>query len=154
MKNMEATLLDLKRRLLNYCREGEYIGTFNVQVGANKKIDFLSYEIGDKWRAFNIRLNKTEFQSRIRTPYVADLNYYIFTGRALYNSVKKNIPAKYGILIPSGKDTLECLKKPTLITETERQYKDKALFQGLIRALGRNEEKFRKICDLTSEGWC
>lgn len=131
---------DLKRRLYNY--NADKYGCANVDIlGTRKTAHYLSYDKSEVWRAYEIRVNKTNFREKRYPTFVGDLNYYVLP-RCVFRQVEREIPDNIGVLVPSGGDTLESVKMPRSI---EKPVEERTLFNSLIKALAKSSDRYFQI---------
>lgn len=116
-------------------------GCFEVTIGfnGNERVDYMTYDTKGIWRCYEIKVSKSDFNSKAKKSFVGHYNYYVMTSE-LYNNVKNEIPNHIGVYIGDW-----CKKKPK---KQELQVDEQILKDSMIRSLSREYDKFKKTCDI------
>lgn len=130
MKTRET--LDIEKKLyVNTIKRGIY-GAFEVTFG-RERVDFLTVDRKGIWRAYEIKVTKSDFHSKAAKSFIGNYNYYVMPDW-LYKEVKEEIPDHVGVT--NGK---WCLKKPKKVPLSLPVEK---LYINLVCALNREADKY------------
>ena len=111
---------------------------------ANERVDLLSYDTRGNWRFYELKISKSDFNSKCKHTFLGDLNYYVMP-LSLYESVKDNIPSDIGVYVAEKatyKDEYfcRCIKKAK---RREMTIDREKLMFAFMQALSREHEKYR-----------
>ena len=130
MKTPET--LEIEKKLYaNTVMRGVY-GAFEVTFD-RERVDYITVDRKGIWRAYEVKVTKSDFHSKAAKSFVGNFNYYVMP-EWLYEEVKDEIPEHIGVTTGSW-----CLKKPkrvplSLPVET--------LYINLVCALNREADKY------------
>ncbi|MCL5071911.1 MAG: hypothetical protein M1308_13610 [Actinobacteria bacterium] len=118
-------------------KAGGIFGCFEVTIGfwGDERVDYMTYDTKGIWRCYEIKVSKSDFQSKAKKTFVGHYNYFVMP-MDLYNQVKAEIPAHIGIY--AGENCIKKAKKQQLIID------EQILKDSMIRSLYREAEKLIK----------
>ena len=107
----------------------------------NERVDLLTYETKGIWRFYELKVSKSDFNSKCKLSWYGHFNYYILP-LELYNQVKDQIPKGIGVYVANDSGTFWCIKKPK---RRELQIDHDLLMLSFMQGLSREYAKYRKI---------
>ena len=144
-KIMEKELYKALQKLGTYiCFEvampREYRGT-----GAKERVDCLSYDTKGDWRFYELKLTKSDFNSKCKHTFLGHLNYYVMP-YDLWLNLKNQIPKEIGVYTiseyESGKFYCTCQKKAK---RQELRVNEEHLKFNFMQALYREYQKYLTV---------
>lgn len=143
------TTKDIENIAYNYLWKKGWYGVFEVAVPRaiinkyhRERVDFLTYETSGVYRAYEIKISKSDFYSGCAWSWIGNYNYFIMP-YDLYCEVKNDIPEGIGVwVVREYSKNMECIKRPKrrdLICSHED------MMFALMQAMSREYKKYRKI---------
>ena len=107
---------------------------FEVTIGwfGNERVDYLTYDTKGIFRCYEIKVSKSDFNSKAKKTFVGHYNYYVMP-KSLYDEVKDVIPVHVGVYCDKT-----CVKKAK---KQEPTVGIDILKDSLLRSLSREVEK-------------
>lgn len=102
-----------------------------------ERVDFLTVDRQGIWRAYEIKVSKSDFYSPAAKSFVGNYNYYVMP-EWLYCEVKMDIPKHIGVLVEDVQGTLKSIKQAK---KTDLCLPTQELYISLICSLSRNNER-------------
>lgn len=129
--------LQLERDIWEVTHKRGVFGCFEVTIGwyGEERVDYLTYDTNGVWRCYEIKISKSDFNSKNHNTFIGNYNYYVMTPE-LYTEVKNEIPGHIGVYIGSS-----CKIKSK---RQELSIDEQVLKDSLIRCLSREAEKVIK----------
>jgi hypothetical protein len=120
------------------CKQGTF-GCFEVTIGffGDQRVDYMTYDTKGIWRCYEIKISKSDFNSKAHNTFVGHFNYYVMT-KELYEQVKNDIPKHIGVYIGGASYAATSYKKAK---RQELSIDEQTLKDSLIRSLCREAEK-------------
>ncbi len=133
MAKTELTL-ELEKKLYSNTSKQGVFGCFEVTIGwfGKERVDYITYDTKGIWRCYEIKVSKSDFNSKANKTFVGHFNYYVMPNE-LYEEVKDKIPKHIGV--HNGSYCIKNAKKQELAVD------EKILKDSLIRCLYRDAEK-------------
>jgi len=100
----------------------------------------MTYDTKGIWRCYEIKISKSDFNSKAHNTFVGNFNYYVIT-KELYEQIKDEIPKHIGVYI--GDWCVKRSRRQDLIVD------EQILKNSMIRSLSRETEKVIKSESLT-----
>lgn len=135
--------LALERALFNYT-SGQF-GCDEVTIGPAgcERVDYITWDFDGTWRCYEIKVSKADFHSKARKTFIGHLNYYVMP-KALYESVKADIPEHVGVLVPSGGIPDNPLISAKKAVRQPLKADEKTLIASLMRSLFRTYDQVKR----------
>jgi hypothetical protein len=113
---------------------------YEVTIGwyGKERVDYLTYDTKGIWRFYEIKVSKSDFNSKAHNTFLGHFNYYVMP-MELYDEVKDEIPSDIGVYVTWG-----CKKKAK---KRELGVDEQILKDSMIRSLYREAEKLIKSSD-------
>lgn len=116
-------------------------GTFRcleVTIGINgtERVDFLTWDTKGAWKAYEIKVTKSDFHSKCANSFVGNYNYYAMPA-ALYEQVQDEIPAHIGVVC----DGCGVVKHAHRV---ETSVPHDVLMTSLMRSMCRSHEEYQR----------
>ena len=130
----------LEKEIWQATRKQGVFGCFEVTIGwfGSERVDYITYDTKGIWRCYEIKVSKSDFNSKSKVTFVGHFNYYVMP-QELYEQVKNEIPEHVGVYINGY-----CAKKPK---RQKLGVEEKRLTKSLIRSLFREAEKLIRSGD-------
>ena len=128
--------IDLENRLVKFNKKQGIFGCLEVTIGwfGHERVDFITYDTNGIWKAYEIKVTKSDFYSKAHNSFIGQYNYYVMT-RELYEQVKKDIPSYVGVYVEGEKwRELTSIKKAL---KQNLKVDEQILKNSLIRSLHR-----------------
>lgn len=140
MGKTQETLILEKNILSKVYKQGVFC-CFEVTIGwfGKERVDFMTYDTKGIWRCYEVKVSKSDFNSKSKHTFIGHYNYYVMPS-SLYEKVKDRIPAHVGVWL-DGKILVKNPKKQPLMAD-EQTLKD-----SMIRSLSRDAMKLYKSKD-------
>lgn len=119
------------------------VGTY----GNNERVDLLTYETKGIWRFYELKVSKSDFNSKCKLSWYGDFNYYILP-YDLYPQVYDKIPKGIGVYIASDSGNFWCEVKPK---KQKLQLDHNKLMFSFMQSMSREYAKYRKILKYQDE---
>lgn len=137
------TTLDIEKALIKQTKKMRIFGCLEVTIGwyGKERVDYLTMDYKGIWRCYEIKVSKSDFNSKANKTFIGHLNYYVMP-KELYEQVKKDLPLHIGVKTVDKYGFIQCLKqakKQDVESKTE-----KLLCNSLIRCLCRDRDKLLK----------
>ncbi len=128
------TTIQLERDIWSATHKQGVFGCYEVTIGwfGKERVDYITYDTKGIWRCFEIKVSKSDFNSKAHNTFIGHFNYYVMT-KELYEQVKDEIPSHIGIY--TGATLIKRAKKQELKID------EQILKNSLIRSLYREVEK-------------
>lgn len=109
-------------------------GCFEVTIGfmGNERVDYITYDTKGIWRCYEIKVSKSDFNSKAKKTFLGHFNYYVMP-KELFEEVKEEIPSHIGVYC--GSSLVKKPKKQPLGVD------EQVLKDSMIRSLYREFEK-------------
>jgi len=143
--------LELEQKLYAHTRQSGYpYGAFEVTLSSTnwanrttyERVDFLTVDRQGIWRAYEIKVSKSDFYSPAAKSFVGNYNYYVMP-EWLYHEVKMNIPKYVGVFVEgSFPNSLISVKRAK---KTDLGLPAQELYISLICSLNRDADKYHSI---------
>lgn len=135
--------IELERNIYSTTSKQGTFGCFEVTIGFNGKerVDYMTYNTKGVWRCYEVKVSKSDFNSKAKKTFLGHYNYYVMT-KELYGIVKDQIPSHIGVYI--GNCSVKRAKKRRL------GISEQVLKDSMIRSLYREADKIIKS-DIPSE---
>lgn len=118
-------------------------GCFEVTIGFSTtkygRVDYMTMDTKGIFRCYEIKVSKSDFHSRAKKTFLGHFNYYVMPMK-LYQDVKNEIPKNIGV--HNGIYVVKNAQKQELGID------EQILKDSMIRSLSREQDKFRKTCDI------
>lgn len=127
--------LRLEKALWTNTRKTGLFACFEVTIGINghERVDYLTWDTKGIWRAYEIKVSKSDFRSRAAKSFVGHYNYYVMP-LELYNQVRDMIPDGIGVHDGSGVIVPARRREPTVSQDV--------LMTSLMRSMYRDSEQY------------
>jgi hypothetical protein len=141
MAKTETTRM-LEEKLMNTIKHMGIFGCLEVTIGwlGKEIVDCLSYDYDGIFRCYEIKVSKSDFNSKAHKTFVGHYNYYVMP-KELYEQLQDKIPKRIGVYVYDethwNKKVLTNVKKAT---KQELKVKKDILKDSLIRSM------FREMC--------
>jgi hypothetical protein len=132
--------IQLERTIWGATNKQGVFGCFEVTIGwfGEERVDYMTYDSRGVWRCYEIKVSKSDFNSKAKKSFVGNYNYFVMT-KELYEEVKDDIPKHIGVYI-YGQCKKRAMKQTLVIDE-------QILKNSLIRSLSREAGKLFKSDD-------
>lgn len=129
--------IHLEREIWEATRKQGVFGCFEVTIGwfGKERVDYITYDTKGIWRCYEIKVFKSDFNSKAKKTFIGHFNYYVMPNE-LYDQVKEEIPKHIGVYTGGW-----CVKKPK---KQELKVDEQILKNSMIRSLYREVEKVIK----------
>lgn len=133
MAKSELTI-QLERDIWKATNKQGVFGCFEVTIGwfGCERVDYITYDTKGIWRCYEIKISKSDFNSKAHNTFIGHFNYYVMP-KELYEQVKSQIPSHIGVYI--GTYCIKKAKRQELIID------EQTLKNSLIRSLYREVDK-------------
>lgn len=137
--------LELEKGIYEATAKMGTFGCFEVTIGyyGNERVDYMTYDTKGIWRCYEIKVSKSDFHSKAKKTFLGHYNYYVMPTE-LYEEVKEEVSKEIGVFTNSY-CCLSCVKKPK---KQKLGIDEQVLKDSMIRSLSREQDKFRKTCDI------
>ena len=130
----------LKKQGTYLCYEVMIPRTSGTGYGNNERVDLLTYETTGIWRFYELKVSKSDFNSKCKLSWYGNFNYYILPYE-LYLQVIDKIPNEIGVYAASENcDKLWCVKKPK---KQSLKIDHNLLMFSFMQSLSREYAKYR-----------
>lgn len=148
MSKTEQTL-KLEQQIYHSTKKQGIFGCFEVTIGwfGKERVDYMTYDTKGIFRCYEIKVSKSDFNSKAKVSFVGHYNYYVLTPELYDNEqIRGSIPDHIGIYI--GSDFYSCnsmrrAKKQELLVD------EQVLKDSMIRSLTRYLDEKVKSEDKT-----
>ena len=125
---------ELEKEIWQATRKMGVFGCFEVTIGwfGNERVDYMTCDTKGIWRCYEIKVSKSDFNSKSKVTFVGHFNYYVLP-QELYEQVKDEIPKHIGVYV-NGRCARRAKRQELAVSE-------KILSNSLIRSLYREAEK-------------
>lgn len=139
--------IELEKQIWEHTKKPMGIfGCFEVTIGwyGKERVDFMTYDTKGIWRCYEIKISKSDFNSKAKVSFIGHYNYYVMP-EELFEQVKKEIPNHIGVYISQGKylTSAKNARKQELGTD------EQILKDSMIRSLYRESERIISSNDPT-----
>lgn len=93
--------LSLERQIQSATLKQGVFGCLEVTIGwfGKERVDYITYDTKDIWRCYEIKVSKSDFNSKAHNTFIGHYNYYVMPIE-LYEEVKDKIPKHIGVYSP------------------------------------------------------
>lgn len=114
-------------------------GCFEVTIGwfGKERVDYMTYDTKGIFRCFEIKVSKSDFNSKAKLSFVGHYNYYVLTPE-LYEQIKNDIPSHIGVYVGGAYSHCDLVKRAK---KQELQVDEQILKDSMIRSLTRYLEE-------------
>jgi hypothetical protein len=128
------TTLQLERDIWSATHKQGVFGCYEVTIGwfGKERVDYMTYDTKGIWRCYEIKISKSDFNSKAHNTFIGHFNYYVMT-QELYEQVKDEIPKHIGVYIGTA-----CVKRAK---KQKLKIDEQTLKNSMIRSLYREVEK-------------
>ncbi len=141
-----ALTLELEKHLWNHTKKRGTFACYEVTIGwyGKERIDYISYNTQGIWRCYEIKVLKSDFNSKAKVSFLGHFNYYVMP-EELFRQVKDQVPPHIGVYIPQGDGLISAknAKRQTLGVD------EQILKNSMIRSLYRESERIIDSNDKT-----
>jgi len=109
--------------------------------GNNERVDLLTYETKGIWRFYELKVSKSDFNSKCKLTWYGNYNNYIMP-YDLYLQVVDKIPNEIGVYVADDNENFWCVKKPK---KQELKIDHTLLLFSFMQSLSREYAKYRKV---------
>ena len=129
--------LNLEQEIYKATAKQGVFGCLEVTIGwfGKERVDYMTYDTKGIFRCYEIKVSKSDFNSKAKVSFVGHYNYYVLT-RDLYEQIKDEIPIHIGVYIKG-----ECIKRAK---KQELNVDEQILKDSMIRSLSRYIDDFMK----------
>ena len=126
--------LELENAIYKATKKQGIFGCFEVTIGwfGKERVDYITYDTNGFWRCYEIKVSKSDFNSKAAHTFVGHFNYYVLT-KELYEQVKNEIPTHIGVYIGGV-----LMKRPK---KQQLGVNEQILKNSMIRSLSREFDK-------------
>ena len=90
--------LSLERQIQSATLRQALFGCLEVTIGwfGKERVDYITYDTKDIWRCYEIKVSKSDFNSKAHNTFIGHYNYYVMPIE-LFEEVKDKIPSNIGV---------------------------------------------------------
>lgn len=133
---METQLTkDIKMALWRNTHKMGTYGCFEVTIGWNERVDYMTYDTKGVFRCYEVKVSKADFCSKCKHTFAGHYNYYAMP-EDLYEEIKEDIPPDVGVYVFRHKELYIAKKAKKRNVGNPEELKN-----DIIRALSREAAK-------------
>ena len=146
------TTKEIEHLLYNHLWRKGWYGVYECSIPKilckkvhRERVDMLSYETTGIWRAYELKISKTDLHSNAALSWIGHYNYLVCT-EDLIDEAKKILPKDIGIYSVytknNGLNGIELIRNPK---KRELLCSNEDMLFAIMQAMSREYKKYRKI---------